>query len=117
MRPPVANAVWKGGPTVAIDTQVLAPCARCWNSTVAVSASVETEMVGVPEIAAPGSFTLGVGAWLSTVTVTAADVVEFPAESVVRTCTCAGPSATPVVSQVAVAAAPLAITLPLTRNA
>jgi len=49
---------------VAIETQVPEPCARCWNSTVTVSASVVAEIVGEPAIAAPGSFSVGVGDWV-----------------------------------------------------
>src|SRR5260221_11378277 len=114
---PVANGVWKGGPTVAIETQLAAPWARCWNSTVAVSASLVAEIVGVPEIAAPGFVTVGLGPWLSTAPVPAADVVALPAASVARTVSSAGPSARPVVSPLVVGELPLAITLPLTRNA
>ncbi len=101
---------------MAIETQVLAPCARCWNSTVAVSASLVAERVGVPAIAAPGSLTVGVGDWLSTVTVTAADVVALPAASVARTVSCTGPSPTVVESHVVLVEVPLAITEPLTRK-
>jgi hypothetical protein len=114
---PVANGAWKGGPTVAIETHVAAPCRRCWNSTVAVSASLAAEIVGVPWMAAPGSFTEGVGDWLSTVTVTAAEVVTLPAGSVARTVSCTGPSATPVVSHVVLDELPLPMTEPLTRKA
>ena len=54
---------------------------------------------------------------MSTFTVTGAEVVEFPAGSVARTWICAGPSPIDVESQFALAAAPLAITDPFTRNA
>ncbi len=125
VRPPVAKAVWNGGPTVAIETQVPAPCARCWNSTVAVSPSLVAEIVGEPRIAAPGSASVGVGAWLSTVTVTMLAVGSggtvvgsfvFPARSVARTSIWTGPSATLELSHVAVGEVPVAITLPPTRN-
>ena len=71
----------------------------------------------MPETAAPGLFTVGVGAWLSTFTVTGADVVELPAGSVARTWIDTGPSPTEVESQVALGDAPLATTEPLTRKA
>ena len=116
VRLPVANGAWKGGPTVAIETQVAAPWRRCWRSTVAVSASLVAEIVGEPWIAAPGSLTDGAGDWLSTVTVTAADVVALPAGSVARTFTCTGPSATEVVSHVVLDELPLAIWEPFTRK-
>ena len=69
----MANGVWNGGPTVAIDVHDEPPCGRYWNSTVAVSASLVAESVGAPEIAEPGLFSVGVGAWLSTVTVIGAE--------------------------------------------
>src|SRR5258706_2089245 len=114
---PVANGAWKGGPTVATETQIAAPCARCWSSTVAVSASLVAEIVGEAWIAAPGSLTVGAGDWLSTVTVTAAGGVALPAGSVARTLSCTGPSATVVVSHAVLDELPLAITEPLTRKA
>ena len=117
VRPPVANTAWKGGPTVSIKTQLLAPCARCSNVTDTVSASVVAEIVGEPAIAAPGSSTVGAGDRLSTVTDTGAEVVALPAGSVARTSSCTGPSATLVESQVMLVALPLAITEPLTRKA
>ncbi len=80
-----------------------------------MSASLVAETVGLPEIAEPGLFRVGVGAWLSTVTVTGAEVVELPAGSVARTLICTVPSATEVESQFALAAAPLATTEPLIR--
>ena len=66
--------------------------------------SVVTTSVGEPETAAPGSSTVGLGAWLSTVTETAAEVVELPAASVARTAIETGPSPTEVESQPALAA-------------
>ena len=82
-----------------------------------MSASVLAESIGVPEIAAPGSSTVGLGALLSTVTVVWADVVVLPAGSVARTWSCTGPSPTLVESHVMLVELPLAITEPLTRKA
>ena len=113
----VLKPMLNGGPTVPIDVHEEPPCRRYSKATVAVSASVVAEIVGVPETAAPGLFTVGDGAWLSTFTVTGAEVVELPAGSVARTWICAGPSPSEVVSQLVLAAAPLATTEPLTRKA
>ena len=92
----MSNAAVKPSPgveSVAIVVQTPVPATLCSKITCAVSADVATPRVTVPETAAPGSSSVIVGASLSSVTLTTADVVSFPATSVTTTRSSAGPSA------------------------
>src|SRR5205807_8531191 len=100
--PVVAKLTPKGAEeSAAIVDQSFAPAGLRWNSTSVVSGSDSDASVIVPLAGEPGSESVGVGAWLSTVKATDGVVYVFPARSVTTASALADPSPTEVESHVA----------------
>ncbi len=98
--PSASGVVSSGAPkpspgvvSVAIVVQAPAPAGLRWNTTCTVSAATVAESATAPASTEPGSSSETVGATLSMLTVTVAEIVSFPATSVTTTWRSAGPSA------------------------